>query len=154
MIKVDYNVAEFCGYKLKFDSEILSYIEMSDRVIFLLNWYKLDFDESDRHPVDATQEDEENENIQCFSLETGKLLWKIKEVTAATRSGLTAFCGLGVVIEPGKEGTEWYSSTFNKEIIVKNFDLDKSLLRSNTLDGSSYTIDPKTGEYTFISQGK
>lgn len=157
MAKINYNIAQFNNHKIEFPSEILCYVEMSDRIIFLLNWFKMEFDKSGKGVMEATKDDKIYRNIFCYSKETGKQLWQIdyRDINGDVVDDI--FVGMNVTINKGQKNQEYYyvSDLEDKEVIVPHFNLDKDILRAGSWQLSAqHQVDPRTGKTTFLYQGK
>jgi hypothetical protein len=155
MINLNKNIATFNNFTVKFDSEILCYAEMKDRVIFLVDWYKLSFDE-DKSITEATEQDKQRQNIFCYSTQTGKLLWQIDHKNPQGEIIEDVFVGMDFNINYQKKNEEWYCTDdpSNKKINIPNFNLKDDLITIGTMKGHHYKLDPLTGKITYLYYGK
>ncbi len=154
-IKLNKNrsIAKFGKFKVDFKSRILSYIELPDRIFFLVNWLNLAFHEREKIenivPDDATPEEEVDQNLFCYSKQTGKLLWQVAEYNHKGYKEDSVYVGMGIEIKENGKVIKEYEIMVDKheiEIDEPNLDLSKCEFSAGLQNGFNYLIDINTGE--------
>ncbi len=154
-IKLNKNrsIAKFGKFKVDFKSRILSYIELPDRIIFLVNWLNLAFYAREKieniSPRDATPEERVRENLFCYSKQTGKLLWQVAEYNHKGYKVKSVYVGMGIEIKENGKVIKEYAIMVDKheiEIDKPNLDLSKCEFSAGLHNGFEYLIDIDTGE--------
>ncbi len=154
-IKLNKNrsIAKFGKFKVDFKSRILSYIELPDRIIFLVNWFNLAFYAREKieniSPRDATPEEEVEQNLFCYSKQTGKLLWQVAEYNHKGYKVKSVYVGMAIEIKENGKVVKRYAIMVDKheiEIDKPNLDLSKCEFSAGLQNGFEYLIDINTGE--------
>ncbi len=154
-IKLNKNrsIAKFGKFKVDFKSRILSYIELPDRIFFLVNWLNLAFYAREKIenilPRDATPEEEVDQNLFCYSKQTGKLLWQVAEYNHKGYKVKSVYVGMGIEIKENGKVIKEYEIMVDKheiEIDEPNLDLSKCEFSAGLQNGFNYLIDIDTGE--------
>ncbi len=154
-IKLNKNrsIAKFGKFKVDFKSRILSYIELPDRIFFLVNWLNLAFHEREKIenivPDDATPEEEVDQNLFCYSKQTGKLLWQVAEYNHKGYKVKSVYVGMAIEIKENGKVVKRYAIMVDKheiEIDKPNLDLSKCEFSAGLQNGFEYLIDINTGE--------
>ncbi len=154
-IKLNKNrsIAKFGKFKVDFKSRILSYIELPDRIFFLVNWLNLAFHEREKIenivPDDATPEEEVDQNLFCYSKQTGKLLWQVAEYNHKGYKVKSVYVGMRFYIKENGKVVKRYAIMVDKdeiEIDEPNLDLSKCEFIAGLQNGFKYLIDINTGE--------
>ncbi len=154
-IKLNKNrsIAKFGKFKVDFKSRILSYIELPDRIIFLVNWLNLAFYAREKieniSPRDATPEERVRENLFCYSKQTGKLLWQVAEYNHKGYKEDSVYVGMAIEIKENGKVIKEYAIMVDKheiEIDEPNLDLSKCEFSAGLQNGFNYLIDIDTGE--------
>ncbi len=154
-IKLNKNrsIAKFGKFKVDFKSRILSYIELPDRIIFLVNWLNLAFYAREKieniSPRDATPEERVRENLFCYSKQTGKLLWQVAEYNHKGYKEDSVYVGMAIEIKENGKVVKRYAIMVDKheiEIDKPNLDLSKCEFSAGLQNGFEYLIDIDTGE--------
>ncbi len=154
-IKLNKNrsIAKFGKFKVDFKSRILSYIELPDRIFFLVNWLNLAFYAREKIenilPRDATPEEEVDQNLFCYSKQTGKLLWQVAEYNHKGYKVKSVYVGMRFYIKENGKVVKRYAIMVDKdeiEIDEPNLDLSKCEFIAGLQNGFKYLIDINTGE--------
>ncbi len=154
-IKLNKNrsIAKFGKFKVDFKSRILSYIELPDRIFFLVNWLNLAFYAREKIenilPRDATPEEEVDQNLFCYSKQTGKLLWQVAEYNHKGYKEDSVYVGMRFYIKENGKVVKRYAIMVDKdeiEIDEPNLDLLKCEFIAGLQNGFKYLIDINTGE--------
>jgi hypothetical protein len=156
MINLNNNIAKFNNFTVKFDSEIVCYAEMQDRVIFLVDWFTLQHYAREGSISNIIEGDEQDQNIFCYSTQTGKLLWQIDHKNPQGKIIEDVFVGMDVIINDGKENEECrdIGNLEEKEVIIPHFNLKDDFMRVGTMKGHHFQLDPLTGKITYLYYGK
>ena len=155
MINLNKNIATFNNFTVKFDSEILCYAEMKDRVIFLVNWFTLQHYAREGNNIGQIIEgDEQDENIFCYSTKTGKMLWQIDHKNPQGEVIKDVFVGMGFGLNEKTKNEKWHNTDFDKKITIPNFNLSKDTIKVGTMKGHHYKLDPLTGKIEYLYFGK
>ncbi len=156
-IKLNKNrsIAKFGKFKVDFKTAIKSYIELPDRIIFLVNPLNLAFHEREKIagrellPREATPEERVRENLFCYSKQTGKLLWQVAEYNHKGYKVKSVYVGMGIEIKENGKVIKEYEIMVDKheiEIDEPNLDLSKCEFSAGLQNGFNYLIDINTGE--------
>ncbi len=154
-IKLNKNrsIAKFGKFKVDFKTAIKSYIELPDRIIFLVNWFNLAYYARKKieniSPRDATPEEEVDQNLFCYSKQTGKLLWQVAEYNHKGYKVKSVYVGMRFYIKENGKVVKRYAIMVDKdeiEIDEPNLDLSKCEFIAGLQNGFKYLIDINTGE--------
>ena len=156
LIELDNNI------KIRTKSDIMSYIELQDKVIVLTKFTTID----SYHRLAEIQQkigykyvdtlDEHTSvyggNIFCYSKEDGKLLWQVESkedspyVNIYLKMSRKVDCHINYKDETKQE--DW-GITLNEEFIK-----DKDKIEVRTFSCRGYEMDIDTGKVKFVYQGK